>query len=433
MLNIEEKEDSIEKLAAVQGKPTKHYLFAPEFNQIVTRVNDINGIINPDRIISLGTETITGDEYSYEGYVWQLGGILINNTGNPSTFIIPAATTGFRRKDISVFNNEGNIIRIAGEETDGGVASTPAVPPGTLYLKSYDINGSTIEVDPEPPVIDGSIFKKKTESLGYGDPYLSGANAVIQLRPEGNSRYAFSNPGLISIDGFGTSLITGNPNAEAPYDGKDLFIENTGTTPITLLHDGPGTATTKFFFLEETDLIIPAGGKVWLKYGNPYCEVIFKSWGDISSTKEIRHSSPYWGVSATLNTWQSWGNQNSYLSSIPSGSFGTGVYPVGTSIAFIYLKDFKKLKKLIFSSGSTSSTTLQFLVEIATYNGNNLLPINRQYILNETFAHSANRTYENFTIVDHELDENSIMFFYFRQVSGATTLLNTAQLIFQFE
>lgn len=41
MLNIELKEDSSEKLASVQGKPTKHYLFSQEFNAIVQKINEV--------------------------------------------------------------------------------------------------------------------------------------------------------------------------------------------------------------------------------------------------------------------------------------------------------------------------------------------------------------------------------------------------------
>lgn len=42
MLNIEVKEDSAEKLASAQGKPTKYYLFSHEFNAIVQKINNID-------------------------------------------------------------------------------------------------------------------------------------------------------------------------------------------------------------------------------------------------------------------------------------------------------------------------------------------------------------------------------------------------------
>lgn len=41
MLDIEVKEDSAEKLASVQGKPTKYYLFSREFNAIVQKINEV--------------------------------------------------------------------------------------------------------------------------------------------------------------------------------------------------------------------------------------------------------------------------------------------------------------------------------------------------------------------------------------------------------
>lgn len=286
MLNIEIKEDSAEKLAAVQGKPTKNYLFAQELNEIVAEVNALDASINPDRIISLGTETIVGNEYTYEGYTWQLGGVQINNIGNPIQIVLPSATTGFKRNDISVFKADGTIERIAGIETDGEIVSPPDVPEGTLYFKTYFIDGNIVESEPEPPVIDGSIFKKKSESAGYSDPTLSGSNAVIQLRPEGYSLYAFSNAGLVSIDGFGLDLITGNPSAEVPYPGKDILIYNNKAGNLTLKHDGSGTADVKFLLEGGVDLIIPAGGKVWLKYGPSYCEMIFKSWSDVKEVIE---------------------------------------------------------------------------------------------------------------------------------------------------
>lgn len=42
MLDIEQKEDSAEKLASVNGKPTRFYLFAQEFNSIVQKINYID-------------------------------------------------------------------------------------------------------------------------------------------------------------------------------------------------------------------------------------------------------------------------------------------------------------------------------------------------------------------------------------------------------
>lgn len=45
MLNIEQKEDSAQKRASAHGKPTKHYLFAEEVNQIVSEINNLGDVV----------------------------------------------------------------------------------------------------------------------------------------------------------------------------------------------------------------------------------------------------------------------------------------------------------------------------------------------------------------------------------------------------
>jgi lysophospholipase L1-like esterase len=239
-----------------------------------------------NRIIAqTGFSLVDQDLTINAGWVWTIAGVQYTNE-NAVVLNFPYAAASNQRLDLVVLNASNSFDRIAGPESETNPV-TPSVPNNTLLLTIVSVTDGSIN-EPSEPIL-GTQFKKKSESLGYGDPALSGSNAVIQLRPEGNSYYAFSNAGLVSIDGFGLDLITGNPNADAPYPGKDLIIANTGTTPFSLLHDGAGTAVAKFFFLDEEDLVIPAGGKVWLKYGNPYCEVIFKSW---DNTKLDKSSTP---------------------------------------------------------------------------------------------------------------------------------------------
>lgn len=231
---------------------------------------------NYNQLLAVGNITVIATDIIVESGVSGQINSVIYGISTDTTIPITLCATGFNRKDILVLTTSNTVITISGEETDGAIVLAPPVPIDTVYITEFDVSDSAIGTPIDP--ILGTQFKKKTESLGFGDPSLSGTNAVIQLRPEGNSYYALGNVGLISIDGFGLDLITGNPDAEAPYSMKDLFIENTGTTPFTLKHDGAGTADVKFFFTDETDLIIPAGGKLWLKYGNPYCQLFFKSW-----------------------------------------------------------------------------------------------------------------------------------------------------------
>lgn len=270
-----DKENSPALLAIMQQFGEHTYVDAELINKFRDGINELYYTLNPDRIITIGTETIVDNEHTYEGYVWQLGGVQIDNTGNPSVLIIPAATVGFKRKDISVFTSEGNIIRVAGDETDGDIVTTPPTPPGTLYFKSYDINGDTVEADPEPPAIDGSIFKQKNESQKFTQ-VLGGTNAVIDLQTFGQQYYVVIGP-VTSIAGFSKALLTATTRDEAPYGGKDFYFENKTEHNVTLKNAFSGVDIP---FNLGADLIVPTNGIVWLKY-NPNTEkmdLFFKSW-----------------------------------------------------------------------------------------------------------------------------------------------------------
>lgn len=235
-------------------------------------LDEINSTLNPDRIISLGTETIVGNEYTYEDYTWQLGGVQVNNIGNPSVIVIPSATIGFKRKDISVFTSAGTIERVAGTETDGEVVTSPDVPENTLYYKSYDIDGDTIEVDPEPPAIDGAIYKKKIENTRYKSK-LSGENVIIPFQAAGQSHYSVTNATLVSVAGFTTAGLT-----TPMYEGQDVIFENQTGHDITL-KDSFGVDTS---FVIGADLIVPNNGKLWFRFRNNELELIDKNWFKIN-------------------------------------------------------------------------------------------------------------------------------------------------------
>ena len=231
-------------------------------------LDEINLTLNPDRILSLGTETIDGNNYTYEGYSWQLDGVQINNIENPSIIVIPSATIGYKRNDISVFKSDGTIERIAGTETNGEVVTTPDVPEGTLFYKSYSINGVDIEVEPEPPAIDGAIYKKKIENTRYKST-LSGENIIIPFQAAGQSHYSVTSAALVSVAGFTTAGLT------APmYEGQDVIFENQTGHDITL-KDSFGVDTS---FVVGADLVVPNEGKIWFRFRNNELELIDKNW-----------------------------------------------------------------------------------------------------------------------------------------------------------
>lgn len=271
-----DKENSPELLAFMQQFGEQAYVDAELINKFRDAINELHSSLSPDRIISLGTETVEGNLRTYEGYKWQISGLQIDNIGNPIQLTFPSTTAGFRRNDISVFKPDGTIERIAGTETDGEVVSTPDVPEGTLYFKTYFINGDTVEAEPEPPVISGSQFKQKNESRKF-QYTLSGIEQVIQLRSAGHQHYSV-NGDEISIAGFGTSLLT-SPTAEQPYSGKDIFLQNETVNEVTLLNAFSGVDIPFDF---GSDLVVPSGGIVWLKYYQSPNRLTFfmKSWSD---------------------------------------------------------------------------------------------------------------------------------------------------------
>jgi hypothetical protein len=282
-IQFTDKVNSAELLAIMQQFGEHTYVDAELINKFRDALNELHARTADTRIVeNTGLEIVGTDIIINELWKWFISSVLYTNNSE-ITLPITLSSTGKQKLCYLCANQENGFEFVYGPESDTN-PSAPTIENNLLPVTFFLVTDGTVGTPAEPIV--GNVYKKKSESLGFGDPYLSGENAVIQLRPEGNSRYAFSNPGLISIDGFGLDLITGVPTAESPYDGKDLFIENTGANSFTLIHDGTGLANSKFFFIDETNLVIPPGGKVWVKYGSTTCEVIFKSWSEVDlSTK----------------------------------------------------------------------------------------------------------------------------------------------------
>lgn len=276
MLDIEQKEDSAEKLASVNGKPTRFYLFAQEFNSIVQKINDVYLGQNPNRITGLGTETVDGNQHTYQGYSWIINGADLDNIDNPSVIVIPTASVGFRRKDISVFNEFGNIVRVPGIETDGDIATTPDVPENTIYFRTYDVVGDLITSDETPPFV-GIEYKSKRESDSYTYDN-AGENVILPLPGEGQSHLIVENEDIVSIDGFDKSILILVRNGEYPYEGKDYIFENKSPNPVQLNH--LTSAEIPSILPNEENVVVPSGGSVWFKFKGEKMAYIFKSWND---------------------------------------------------------------------------------------------------------------------------------------------------------
>lgn len=92
-----------------------------------------------------------------------------------------------------------------------------------------------------------------------------GSNVIIPFNPNGYSEIRLINSGLVSISGFDLSLMTG-PNAEFPYQGKEIMIWNRTGGNVTLKHEDFATADYPMFLRAETDLVLPDNHILTFKY-----------------------------------------------------------------------------------------------------------------------------------------------------------------------
>ena len=127
-------------------------------------------------------------------------------------------------------------------------------------------------MDPEPPAIDGSIYKKKIENTRWKS-LQSGIDVVIPFQAAGQSHYYVVHSGLISVAGFSTAALT-----TPMYEGQDVLFENQTGNPITL-KDSFGGVNTPFDL--GADLVVPNEGKIWFRSRNGKLELIMKSWSDV--------------------------------------------------------------------------------------------------------------------------------------------------------
>lgn len=143
------------------------------------------------------------------------------------------------------------------------------------------------------------------------------------------------------------------------------------------------------------------------------------------------------------NTWRSWNvNSSTMLTSDANQSLGTGVTPtpVGTLYAdtnVFTLRNLKRLKKLTLSiRNNIIARDVQFYAIVATRSAGPGNETGSTVIINEVFTTggvSSTLLKENFTIASHTLNSDSVMYFFYRQVSGGLNNALGVQLIWEFE
>ena len=185
------------------------------------------------------------------------------------------------------------------------------------------VNVYTLEVSDED-------YVKKDFAQGYAYPD-TGSGVVLPLRPEGFSNIVLTGSGLLSVEGFNLSLITGVPGAQIPYAGKPLRIYNSTGADVTLVHNGTGPIP--FIFRSGADIVIPTGEYLYLDYDISGVVDTLKSWSDGGGGSSLR-TDKYLFFSqhsiAASPLWWSYRNNNG--SSIYSASLINDVYNGSTNV-----------------------------------------------------------------------------------------------------
>lgn len=216
------------------------------------------------RITAVGKVDRDGNTFTFRvGFQW-----LINNVEHANTqdidITIDEAQEGFKRIDIAIVNSSNNIVLIKGEESEG-IAVQPVTPPGTLFLCSWDIDGSNIS-DPSEPTIGAFVEKKE-----FGDIIvnLNSTQEVLNFDTQGRNTYRIrkeDDVAAISISGFVyDDLDTASKYANAPYNGKLLFIINETGLPVPLIHDD-NTVAFRFNLKTSQNYTLAPNEIVMLRY-----------------------------------------------------------------------------------------------------------------------------------------------------------------------
>lgn len=175
---------------------------------------------NPAFTLDAGAMTIT----MHPHIKWRINTLIFENVVDVILNIDPAAD-GYMRKDIVVANALNNFQIIKGSESTT-VAIEPDLPPNTLRLTGYDVNGAVVG-NPENP----SLGSNYVEKVYFGEVEVSGSgtNFMIDLDANGRNTYNFTTA-PVNFKGFNYDL-----GYQHLFIGKIFFIKNGSSTAFNIL------------------------------------------------------------------------------------------------------------------------------------------------------------------------------------------------------
>lgn len=224
-LNIENKQDSPEKLAAIVGKPHNQFLFAGELNETVEKINELAAMV-PSQIITTGTVTFDEIERkaTISGFTYRLAGMVYTPLDLESA-AIPEEEEGFI-KVYHVLGNSLGFLIIAGDSSETQI--DPAPVPGTIYLTRFVVTGSVIG-EPEAPITGGEFVKKVYSNKQL--LFTPASEGIFELPSDGRTSFEFKHG---NQEFYGFSL---PEDHEHLHEGKLFYFKNTSGEPILIKHN----------------------------------------------------------------------------------------------------------------------------------------------------------------------------------------------------
>lgn len=259
MLNIEPKEDSAEKLAAIAGKPTKHYLYAPEFNQLVVAINTLATNAAFSKFTTYINPTVVGGNFTAPAnQAWEINAV---GYTNPDAVTIPIVLSAAGLKKFVAFyaTTNNTFVMISGTESANPMIPTD-VPVNSLLYSIILVTDSLIGTPTEPA--PGIAYQTKAEK---GDSiYSIGPYEYVSANEASRARITFQTTGFLKA----IKTWSGNLNL---YPGKEYTIKNETGAALTLKNLDTtltGLDYKKFWFPNAADLVLQNGESAKFVYSN---------------------------------------------------------------------------------------------------------------------------------------------------------------------
>ena len=313
------------------------------------------------------------------------------------------------------------------------------------------VTGSMVDnTDAENPIIQSDSTKENAITAGTTSQYFRGDKTfqTLDKTAVGLSNVDNTSDANKPISTAAQTALNNKLDKVSTVDVEKVYIKNAdgtqGVKATSELNDVlefanlasfPATGESgKIYVALDTNYIYRWSGSAYIVFsatpalpsndGKIY-GIKNGAWSEVTVASDyiITMHHPSWNCT-TQNQWRRWQvNASSILAGSDNGSIGTGITP-DSSIYYVCnvlrVTNKTQLKSLTLSLRQSSSAhTIQLYVESRNFKaGSPGFETNSQVLINESFTVSDGYTKSDFTINNHTLNANSVIYFFFRRTSA---------------